>query len=145
MMGLLTKLDAHDEVLECNLSTKEQLEAGVELVKAFEEMDAVDNAAKTAAAEHKAAAKAIAERIAALLPQVKMGVMSRTVAVEVWANHDTLKVRSIRQDTKQVIHERTMTAAERQLPIDLVTEPEKDKPKKPRRATSGEADAPPPA
>ena len=125
-----------------DLSDEEIAERKNKLVKAESELQKVTADKAEAMASYNATLKDRRNEIRSCVAAIQTGSEEREV--EVYERHDKRRntVETVRGDTKEVIHERAMTAEERQggLFDDGATEgeePTEDKPKRGRRAKKG--------
>lgn len=100
--------------------TKDELEIiGKEQAAKTLEADRLDEKKKAIAAELAGQVKALESRVRDCARMVDTGIEHRDVMCREELNERTLTVRCIREDTEEVVSERTMTIAERQTSFPL--------------------------
>lgn len=115
-MRILTRTT---DPLLCELTKAEALQRGQDLARSVEDIQAEEGAQETHKRAMKSKLSALEARRDQLALIVSRGQEVRDIEVELQADDDTGKVRRIRMDTGEVLLERPMTDAERQVPMPL--------------------------
>ena len=119
--------------LRCVLTDAERIAAGRKLAEKCAELQRTEEERKSVASEYKARLDRMTAERNELADKVTSGEEVRRVACELVLDYDKLTAQCIREDTGEIIEERPLSEAEKQmqLPFDEATPaPESDSPAK---------------
>ena len=126
--------------LAVSLTDEEVLEKARSLAHLQQELEAVEQEKKAEAQKFKDRIENIEGTIASRAKEIRDGVEFRNVECELRFDWDTNTARTVRLDTMEVINERAITAAERQMGFDADEEGEAvDAEEEEQKATDPEA------
>jgi len=117
--------------LRCVLTDAERIAAGRKLAEKCAELQRTEEERKSVASEYKAKLDRMTAERNELADRVTSGEEVRRVACKLVLDYDSLTARCIREDTQEVIEERPLSDAEKQMqfPFDKAAPaPEHDSP-----------------
>lgn len=103
--------------LPCRLTNDEVFEAGIALAKITQDIKATEDRHTSIKSQLKAELQALESEQRKLAKAVATREEDRNVRVEIVYDYGELSVTEYREDTGQKLSARTMTEAERQIPL----------------------------
>lgn len=120
-----TMRELRTELLECDLTTEERSERGVELAEALSTLQELDAAKKAAMAFHRGRIERQQAEVDRLAGVVTSGREKRDIDIEDVYDFHMGVVTSIRQDTGETHRSRVMTDKDRQMEM-MTADPSED-------------------
>lgn len=108
-----------DRTLECKLTEAEEIKHARELARIREEIRQVEGGLESYKSQVKAKLTELTGRMDGILAQIRDGKEYRNVLCEELHDYAACEVRIYRTDNQQLVECRPMTAAEKQMSMDV--------------------------